>query len=349
MRITCGIAAGGGILMGMVSGHVYQNIISIENLCKAWREFVCGKKSKKDVAEFSLNLSQNIFRLHEDLRTKTYRHAAYEAFSISDPKPRSIHKAAVRDRLLHHAIYRTLYPLFDKKFIYDSYSCRHLKGTHRALNRFRQFVAQASESHSRACWVLKCDIRKFFASIDQATLIQIVKRHVNDTDTIWLIERIVESFQSTGFGKGLPLGNLTSQLLVNVYMNEFDQFVKHTLKQKHYIRYADDFVIMHHNKDILVDVLSKVQDFLGESLKLSLHPDKVFLKTAASGVDFLGWIHFPHHRVLRTATKRRMFKRIEVQEGKKETVQSYLGLLKHGNGSKLQQKIRKMCPEKAIA
>jgi len=319
--------------------HDYKNIISIKNLCEAWCEFLRGKKSKKDVAEFSLNLSQNIFRLHEDLRTKVYRHGAYEAFSISDPKPRSIHKAMVRDRLLHHAIYRVLYPHFDKKFIYDSYSCRHLKGTHRALERFNQFVGQVSESDSRTCWILKCDVRKFFASIDQATLIGIVKRHISDADTIWLIETVVGSFQSTGPGRGLPLGNLTSQLLVNVYMNEFDQFVKHGLKQKHYIRYADDFVIMHHDKGVLMEVLPKVHDFLEERLKLSLHPNKIFLKTAASGVDFLGWVHFPHHRVLRTTTKKRMFKKISDSEKKPEVVQSYLGLLSHGDANDLKKKI----------
>lgn len=319
--------------------HDYKNIISIKNLCDAWTEFICGKKSKKDVAEFSLNLSQNIYRLHEDLRTKTYRHGAYEAFSISDPKPRSIHKATVRDRLLHHAIYRVLYQHFDRKFIYDSYSCRHFKGTHRALNRFNDFVLQVSQSNSRTCWVLKCDVRKFFASIDQVTLINIFKRHISDADTIWLIERIVESFQSTGPGKGLPLGNLTSQLLVNVYMNEFDQFVKHVLKEKYYIRYADDFVIMHHNKGVLVEVLQKVHDFLNEQLKLSLHPNKIFLKTAASGVDFLGWVHFPTHRVVRTTTKKRMFKKIEDSGQKPEVIQSYLGLLSHGDANALKQKV----------
>ena len=319
--------------------HEYKNIISIKNLCDAWTEFIRGKKSKKDVAEFSLSLSQNIFRLYYDLRTKTYRHGSYEAFSISDPKPRSIHKATVRDRLLHHAIYRVLYPYFDKKFIYDSYSCRQFKGTHRALNRFNDFVMQVSQSNSRTCWVLKCDVRKFFASIDHEKLVQIFKRHIDDVDTVWLIERVIESFQSIGPGKGLPLGNLTSQLLVNVYMNEFDQYIKHQLRLKYYLRYADDFVIMYHDKGILMDILPKVQSFLNEQLKLSLHPDKVFIKTAASGVDFLGWVHFLHHRVIRTTTKNRMFNKIKDSQEKPETVQSYLGLLSHGNSWKLRQKI----------
>lgn len=266
---------------------------------------------------------------------KVYRHGAYEAFSINDPKPRSIHKATVRDRLLHHAIYRILYPSFDRRFIHDSYSCRHLKGTHRAMLRFKKFALQVSENNGRTCWILKCDVRKFFASIDQSTLLRIVGRHIDDADTIWLIERVVESFQSTAPGKGLPLGNLTSQLLVNVYMNEFDQFMKHVIKQKYYIRYADDFVIMHHDKAVLEALLPKIHVFMRDHLKLELHPDKVFLRTLASGVDFLGWVHFPHHRVLRSATKRRMLKRLSQNLEKPETVRSYLGMLSHGNARKL--------------
>ncbi|MFH1170449.1 MAG: reverse transcriptase/maturase family protein [Candidatus Vogelbacteria bacterium] len=328
-------------MMSRVINHTFNYIISIENLCDAWCEFVRGKKEKKDVAEFSLNLSQNIFSLHCDLRAKTYQHGAYGEFSISDPKPRSIHKATVRDRLLHHAIYRILYWHFDRKFIYDSYSCRLGKGTHEALNRFDHFVCKVSESNSRVCWVLKCDVRKFFASIDQVILIEIVKKHISDPDTVWLIKRVVESFQSTDPGKGLPLGNLTSQLLVNVYMNEFDQFIKHRLKQKYYVRYADDFVIMHHDEGVLVEVLSKIHDFLEERLKLTLHPDKISLKTATSGIDFLGWVHFPDHRVLRTATKNRMFRNIKMEEGKRETVESYLGLISHGNSWKLASLVRR--------
>ncbi|MDP3962546.1 MAG: RNA-directed DNA polymerase, partial [bacterium] len=125
------------------------------------------------------------------------------------------------------------------------------------------------------------------------------------------IEKVIKSFNSGIIGKGLPLGNLTSQLLVNIYMNEFDQHVKHVIKHKYYIRYADDFIFMHHDRESLLEVLNKVSNFLAKNLKLSLHPNKVFIKTLASGVDFLGWIHFPNHRVLRTSTKRRMIKNLK--------------------------------------
>lgn len=321
-------------------GVAYNHIISLKNIHEAWREFVSGKKYKKDVAEFLLKLSENTYKLHTDLKDKIYTHGPYEAFAVNDPKPRSIHKAGVRDRLLHHALYRQLYLYFDQKFIYDSYSCRDFKGTHRALDRLTQFAREVSKSNRRTCWVLKCDIRKFFASIDQSILIDILKRHIFDPDTIWLIQNVINSFHSTALGKGLPLGNLTSQLLVNVYMNEFDQFVKHELRQRCYIRYADDFVFMHHDRGVLMEILPKIRDFLDQKLKLSLHLDKVFIKTVASGVDFLGWVHFPDHRVLRTTTKKRMFKNIKIKEAKPETVQSYLGLLSHGNSWKLQQKFK---------
>ncbi len=264
-----------------LSSNIYSKIISYENLLEAWKEFSRGKSKKEDVIEFSFLLSKNISSLHGDLVNRKYVHGSYQAFSINDPKPRNIHKASVRDRLLHHAIYRILYSYFDKKFIYDSYSCRAGKGTHKALNRFKNFATEASSLHTKTLWVLKCDIRKFFASIDHKVLLEILKKHIIDEDTLFLLEEIIGSFE-TQKGKGLPLGNLTSQLLVNIYMNEFDQWMKQVMKVKYYIRYADDFVIISQDKDYLLELTPKIAEFLQEHLKLSLHPDKVFIKTLAS-------------------------------------------------------------------
>src|SRR3989344_1016069 len=168
----------------MDTAVAYTNIISFENLLEAWKEFVCGKRSRKDVQEFERNLMQNIIKLHKDLSTKTYKHSAYHAFNISDPKPRNIHKATVRDRLLHYALYRKLYPLFDKTFIAYSYSCRVGKGMHKALDTFRSFSFQVSKNHTKTVWVLKCDIRKFFASIDHTKLNEILLEYISDTDII---------------------------------------------------------------------------------------------------------------------------------------------------------------------
>lgn len=316
----------------------YEEIISLENLFTAWQEFLPGKKKKSDVGEFGVRLSDNILQLHEELANFTYIHGPYKAFNISDPKPRNIHKATVRDRILHHAIYRRLYLFFEKVFIADSYSCRIGKGTHRAIGRFTKFYRQASKNGHRTVWVLKCDIRKFFASIDHKILLEILAEYIPDKNILWLLEQVVKSFYFQDEGRGLPLGNLTSQLFCNVYMNEFDQFVKHKLKAKYYVRYADDFVFLSESKDELVSFVPKITAFLDERLKLTLHPHKIFIKTLASGVDFLGWINFPHQRVLRNVTKRRMFKRLR-QRPKNETLQSYLGLIRHGNTFGLKQEV----------
>lgn len=322
--------------------HTYQYITSVENLLEAWREFVRGKRSRKDVQEFERNLMGNVISLHQDLATRLYRHAPYWAFNISDPKPRNIHKASVRDRLLHHALFRTISPFFERTFIADSYSCRLGKGTHKAIERFRVFAYQVSKNHTKTVWVLKGDIWKFFASVNQTILVKIVTRHISDKDVTGLLSRVVGSFYSTREGVGLPLGNLTSQLLVNIYMNKFDQFIKHKLKVQYYIRYADDFVILSQDKKWLFDVLPKIENFLWNELRLHLHPDKVSICTLASGVDFLGWVHFPDHRVLRTTTKKRMLRRIQEKNGKPETAQAYLGLLNHGNAEKLKQEVTEM-------
>ena len=325
---------GGGRPRRIQLAHTYEDIISVENLLGAWKEFLRSKRKKDDVQEFQHSLMDNILELHRDLKGKTYRHGGYHAFKISDPKPRDIHKALVRDRLLHHALYRKLYPFFGHTFISDSYSCRKGEGTHKAMNQFRAYAYRESKNHTRTVWVLKCDIKKFFASIDQKILMAIVLDYIPDIDIRWLIGEIVGSFHSTAPGKGLPLGNLTSQLLVNIYMNEFDQFVKHKLKAKYYVRYADDFVCLSTNLSWLEGLVPCIAQFLNERLALSLHPDKVFVKTLASGIDFLGWVHFLDHHVLRTATKQRMLRRLN-GTGNDVILDSYRSVLKHGNAKKL--------------
>ena len=286
------------------------------------------------MGRFSIKVMDNIIGLHDNLALKTYRHGFYYAFKINDPKPRDIHKASVGDRVVHHAIFRILYPYFEKKFIFDSYSCQKKKGTHKAIYRFRHLSRKVSSNNTKTAWVLKCDIRKFFANIDHQVLKDILWKYIADEDILWLLGIVIDSFQ-----KGLPLGNVTSQLFINVYMNKFDQFVKRDLKVKYYIRYCDDFVILHSDKSYLENLIPKMSDYLEKELKLSLHPDKVFIKRLSLGIDFLGWVHFCHHRVLRTATKRRMFKRLKNNKTR-ETQASYLGLLKHGNTYKLAKRIK---------
>ena len=305
----------------------------------AWQEFLKGKRNKADVQEFQFYLMNNILSLHNDLINHEYKHGSYQCFKINDPKPRVIHKANVRDRLLHHAVYRILYPFFDKTFIADSYSCRNNKGTHKAIKRFEQFARIVSKNNTRPCYILKCDIKKFFASIDQVTLIKILEKHILDRNILDLLKEIIFSFKPNG----LPLGNLTSQLFANVYMNEFDQFIKHKLKVKYYIRYADDFVIFSQSRSYLEKLVSNIQNFLQNKLWLIMHPNKIYIKTIYSGVDYLGWINFKDYRILRTKTKRKMLKRIE-QNASHETLNSYFGILKHGNTGKIKDKILEVNP-----
>lgn len=307
-------------------------------MLEAWQEFVLGKRKRQDVQEFCAKLMDNILELHYDLVYHKYEHGGYKAFKVHDPKTRDIHKASVRDRLLHHAIYRQLYPFFDRTFIFDSYSCRLEKGTHKALVRFNKFFLRVSRNNTKTCWVLKGDIRKFFANIDHEVLLNILKDYIFDENSIWLLTKVISSFQVKE-GKGLPLGNLTSQLFANVYLNEFDQFVKHKIKAKFYIRYADDFVILSENKNWLENIIPRIKEFLWSRLNLKIHPDKIYLKTMNSGLDFLGWVNFPGYKVLRQATKKRMFKKLKENNYKRESLNSYLGMISHGNAFKIKEQI----------
>ena len=187
---------------------------------------------------------------------------------------------------------------------------------------------------------MKCDIRKFFASVDHFVLAQLLEERLEDRRFVRLLIEIIGSF-STRPGKGIPLGNLTLQLFANIYMHPFDQFVKHELCIRNYVRYADDFLLLSTDRCELELILDTVKVFLSSQLALEIHPDKVFLKTIASGMDFLGWVHFPHHRVLRTKTKKRMMRRVRVHP-KEPTLQSYLGMLRHGNTHILSKNIRNL-------
>ena len=294
-----------------------------------WKEFKRGKGKKSDVKEFTKNFRSNIFNLHNELKDKTYEHSDYFSFFVKDPKLRHINKACVKDRVLHHAVFRVLYPIFDKLFIFDSYSCRIGKGTHRAVNRLNDFAHKVSRNNTKTCFILKLDVRRFFDSINQEILLDLIKTKIKDENALWLVEKVIRSFP-----KGLPLGNITSQLFANIYLNELDKFVKHKLKIKYYIRYCDDFLILSGDKPYLDDLIQEIDNFLGNSLKLSLHPDKIMIKKYNQGIDFLGYVSFPYHKILRVKTRKRIFKNI-----KRKNLQSYLGVLKHCNSHKLKGKI----------
>ena len=331
----------------------FEQIVSAENLFLAWDEFRRGKQAKADVMKFEWQLEENIFGLQRELSAGHYKHGPYRAFYITDPKQRLIHKASVRDRILHHAIFKILNPVFEPTFIANSFSCRVGKGTHKGVVTLAKILRRVSQNHTGPCYALKCDIFKFFASVDHGILLGILARHVKDKDTLRLLAAIIGSFNTERTpGKGLPIGNLTSQLFANIYMNEFDQFIKHELKVKDYVRYTDDFVIVSDNIEYLWLLLPKIQKFLGDALALSLHPSKITIRKFSQGIDFLGYVILPHHIRLRTKTKRRLQHKLGdrnahymlgaiTSQSLNQSWQSYLGVLSHSNSYKLAQKLIK--------
>lgn len=334
-----------------VHKNIFNSLISPEHLFAAWEEFRKGKTSRKDVQEFEWNLEQHIFLLHRDLKTGRYRHGPYSAFTICDPKQRRIHKATVRDRIVHQSIFSVLNPIFEPAFIARSFSCRKGKGTHKAVTALERMLWKASKNHTRRCFALKCDIHQFFASVDHSILLQILGRKIDDERTMQLMKCIIGSFTTSPRGTGIPIGNLTSQLFANVYLNEFDQYMKHVLKIRHFARYTDDFVIVMEDKAALIDILPSIRSFLQESLQLDLHPRKVTIRTYRQGIDFLGYVLRPHYRLIRTRTKRRMFRKLHMRleghaqgigsaESTEQSLQSYLGVLSHADTYRLRQDLQ---------
>jgi len=331
---------GGGLNGRILIGHdLFENIISLENLFLAWKEFKRGKMGKHDVQEFALSLEDNLFYLNSQLRNLSYRHSAYSSFYVSDPKLRHIHKACVRDRVLHHAVFRVLCPIFEKDFIFDSYSCRVGKGTHRAISRLANFLNKASQNDSKNIFVVKLDVRKFFDSVSHNILMAIIRRRINETRITWLLNEIIVESYSKENGLGLPIGNVTSQLFANIYLNELDQFVKHNLKKELYIRYCDDFILVARTPEELKGFISDTKEFLRDRLGLDLHKDKIIIRKYRQGIDFLGYVALPHCRVLRTKTKRRILGNVARNGQNQKSIQSYLGLLSHGNTHKIKTKL----------
>lgn len=313
--------------------HKYDEIITLDTIFKSWNKFLSRKRFKKDVSNFSIDLFTNINQIYTELKNKTYQHSGYLHFKVNDQKPRDIHKAIVKDRIVHRLVYDTLYNYFDDKFIYDSYSCRKKKGVHKAITRYKFFSRKISQNYTKQVWVLKCDIKKCFASVKQDVLLKLLYKYIEDETMLILLKGILKSFP-----KGLPLGNLTSQLLINIYLHELDIFIKHNLRQKYYIRYADDFVIFNTDKIELNNIFFKIQKFLKEELFLELH-SKINIQTIYSGVMFLGWRHYSKHRILRSSTKHRAI--VGLQSKEEKVINAYLGLLKWGNTHKIMEKYNK--------
>jgi RNA-directed DNA polymerase len=291
--------------------NLYSTVTSFENLYQAFKKAARGKRGQANVAAFEFDLEKNLFQLQEELQARTYRHGRYDSFYIHDPKHRLISAAPFRDRVVHHALVRVIEPIFDRSFIPDSYANRKGKGTHAALDRAQEFAR-------RNRYVLQCDLRQFFPSIDHAVLRQTLARKIADRDVLWLADRILESgvgvladeydmvyypgddLFAANRPRGLPIGNLTSQFWANCYLNPLDHFVQRELRCPAYVRYVDDFLLFCDDKRQLWAWKGVIQGTLA-GLRLSLHERQSTVYPVSSGIPFLGFRIYPHCRRLKRA------------------------------------------------
>ena len=278
---------------------LYAQLCSYPNLYLAYSKARKGKTQKPYVLEFEHDLAYNLLTLQGELISHTYYPLPLQEFVIRDPKTRRINRSAFRDRIVHHALCLIIEPLFEHCFIYDSYANRKGKGVLKALERYRRFLQKVSYNYSKTAFVLKADIKKYFETVPHNQLISILHQKIKDEDVLLLIKNILSNYCRDRKAVGMPLGNLTSQFFANVYLNELDQFVKHNLKAHYYIRYVDDFVLLHHSATTLKDYKVKIAEFLAKRLALQLHPDKSKIMPAEKGVDFLGVRMFLHHTLLK--------------------------------------------------
>lgn len=339
-------------------GNLYPQILEFANLWMAAKKAERGKRFRENVLDFNYNLEQELWQLKRALESKTYQPGAYKTFEIKEPKPRMISAAPYRDRVVHHALCNIIVPIFEKSFIDDSYANRKGFGAHRALNRFTKFARSSS-------YVLQCDIKKYFPSIDHEILKSLVGRKLKCADTLWLIDVIInnsnrqepvleyfpgdELLTPVQRRRGLPIGNLTSQFFANLYLNGFDHFVKEELKVKKYVRYVDDFALFGDDRSFLQDAKIAISEYLA-SLRLKIHPVKSQLFETGKGGNFLGFRVMQDWRRIRNENLRRgrrRLRRMEVEylEGKKsyervsQSITSWLAHLSHGDTWRLRQKI----------
>ena len=270
--------------MAKTHKNLYPQIYDFENLHTAYLKARKGKRYAADVLKFSIRLEENLIDLQNHLIWKTYQPSPYRYFTVYEPKERPIAALPFRDRVLHHALCNIIEPIFERSMIFDSYACRVGQGVLAGVNRTTQYLRRARTKWGRV-YCLKADITKFFPSIDHTALKKLIRRRIACPDPLDLMELIIDS---SGTERGLPIGNLTSQLWANVYLNELDHFCKETLQVRKYLRYMDDFVLFHPDKQFLHTALQEIRGFLDDNLRLSLNAKTQIFPVGPRSVDFLG-------------------------------------------------------------
>lgn len=338
--------------------HLYEEVTNFDNLLLAVQKARKGKKYKPTVAAFHFQLEENLLSLQQQLQSKTYHPGKYRTFHVYDPKQRMISAAPFGDRVVHHALCNVIEPIFENTFIHDTYANRKGKGTHKAIERYQQYAKQYA-------YVLKCDIRKFFPSIDHEILKQEIRRKICCKDTLWLVDRIIDNsnpqephlqwfpgddlFTPMTRKRGLPIGNLTSQFWANVYLNRFDHFVKEQLRAPGYIRYVDDFVLFSNDKKQLNAWKEAITHYLA-GLRLIPHPNKTHIHQTKDGVPFLGFRVFPNHKYVRKEKVKRYRRHLKNNVRLKDTgelspqtledqLNAWLGHIRFGHHERLEYNV----------
>ena len=343
--------------------EMYESIHDWHNILMAYSAAAAGKRGKIAAAHFEYRLEDNLITLQNDLREKTYQPGPYESFYIHDPKKRLISAAPFRDRVVHHALCNVIEPIFEKSFIHDSYANRIGKGTHRAIDRAQWFSR-------RFKYVLPCDVRQYFPSIDHQVLRKILARKIKDPDTLWLIDRILnsgigvlkESYDMVYFPeddlftinrpRGLPIGNLTSQFWANCYLDGFDHFVKRELQCKGYVRYVDDMLLFGDDKKQLwkwkASLIKRLQ-----TLRLTIHKQRAQVQPVRAGFPFLGFTLYPNKRRLKRRKGISFSRKLRLQarecakgnspfEPMIDSVNGWINHVRYGDTRALQEAI--LCP-----
>ncbi|MEP0924373.1 RNA-directed DNA polymerase [Leptolyngbya sp. ST-U4] len=339
-------------------GYLWDQVIAFENLLSAARQAQKGKRFRDNVLTFNYHLEQELAQLQTELQSKTYQPGTYRTFRVMEPKPRLISAAPYRDRVVHHALCNVIVPIFERSFIADSYANRVGFGTHRALKRFTQFARSNR-------YILQCDLKKYFPSIDHEILKTLVRRKLKCPDTLWLIDTIIDNSNEQepvceyfpgddlitplNRRRGLPIGNLTSQFFANIYLNGFDHFVKEHLKADQYLRYVDDFALFSNDYHFLAKARPAIENYLA-GLRLKIHPIKSQLFETKHGATFLGFRVLPNQIRVRTENLRRAKRRLRHLQSSyavghipfsqlTQSLQSWFAHLEQGNTYQLKQNI----------
>lgn len=325
--------------------NLYEKIYDFENLLSAYKSARKNKRFTKEVIDFGIRLDENLIQIQNELIYKTYQPSRYREFIIKEPKERLILALPFRDRVVHQAICKVIEPVFNKTFINDTYACRKGKGTLAGIKRLWYFLNKL-QSNNKEVYCLKMDVTKYFYSIDHNVLKGAIAKKIRCKSTLSLLNVIIDSTDNPG----IPVGNLTSQLFANIYLNSLDHFIKEVLRQKYYLRYMDDMIILSSNKQELWELHSLIKDFLEYDLKLKLNK-KTQVFNVKRGIDFLGYRQFPNRLILRKRVLQKNFRKFKKQsetataEKINKSLSSFEGICKHCSSKEVLKSVYKIIKE----